>query len=92
MAIEHELRVQGLVAETDYTCDVAPVGERRSSPSQGAFQTDSLPEDIPSATATSAGEPGAAYTFMPHQRLAAGETTIRLVLMDNEVAVRWNYP
>ena len=92
VSTEHELRVQGLVANTDYTCDVAPVGEKRSVSSQGAFQTLSLPEDIPSATATSAGEPGAAYTFMPHQRLAAGETTIRLVLMDNEGAVRWYYP
>jgi|GEM_PF-3786768 len=90
-ATEHVLHVQGLVADTSYTCDVAPIADR-ATPSQGAFETDSLPDEIPSATAVSNGEPGAAYTFVPHQLLATGETTIRLVLMDNEGEVRWYYP
>ena len=91
-ALEHELRVQGLVAATGYTCDVAPVDADWTTPSQGSFTTSALPDSIPSATAVTTGDPIAAYTFMPHQRLADGETSIRLVLMDNQGEVRWYYP
>ncbi len=91
-ALEHELRLHGLVAETSYTCDVAPVDAKRATPSQGSFTTAALPDSIPSAAGVANGDPGAAYTFMPHQRLATGETSIRLVLMDNAGEVRWYYP
>lgn len=91
-AQEHVLRVQGLIAETDYSCVVAPVGEARSVPTNGTFTTGALPASIPSATAESNGTPGAAYTFMPHQRLVKGELSIRLILMDNDGLVRWYYP
>lgn len=91
-ALEHVLRVQGLVADTDYSCVVAPVDVADAAPSQGDFSTAALPDTLPTATAVTSGEPGAAYTLMPHQRLALEETTIRLVLTDNDGAVRWYYP
>jgi len=91
-ATEHVVAVQGLVAGTDYRCTVAPVGGDAASPSQGNFTTDALPADIPGASAVSDGTPGAAYTLVPHQRLTLDETTIRLVLFDNEGEVRWYYP
>ncbi len=91
-ATEHVLNVQGLVADADYTCVVAPVDVAEPAPSEGVFSTSSLPSSIPSATAVTSGEPGAAYTLMPHQRLILGETSIRLVLMDDDGEVRWYYP
>ncbi len=45
---------------------------------------DALPSTIPSASAVTDGTPGAAYTLVPHQRLALDEQSIRLVLFDNE--------
>lgn len=89
---EHILRVQGLIAETDYSCTVAPVGAPRSVPSTNTVSTSALPESVPSATAESNGTPAAAYTLMPHQRLSEGSLDILLVLMDNDGAVRWYYP
>lgn len=91
-ALEHVVRVQGLVAETDYTCTVAPVDVARAAPTQGTFRTGSLPPSMPSASAEASGTPAAAYTLMPHQRLSEGEMSIRLVLMDNDGAIRWYYP
>ncbi len=82
-ALEHVLRVQGLVADTGYSCVVAPVDVAQAAPSAGVFRTGTLPGTIPSASATTSGEPGAEYTLVPHQRL---------VLMDNDGAVRWYYP
>ena len=91
-AATHTLRLAGLVAETDYTCTIAPVGDRRTTPTTGSFTTGALPTAIPAATAAAAGTPGAAYTLMPHQRLSEGELSIRLIIMDNDGAVRWYYP
>jgi len=91
-ASEHVLRVQGLVAETDYSCVVAPVGATRAVPTEGGFRTDALPASVPAATGITTKTPGAAYTLMPHQRLSAGSLDILLVLMDNDGAVRWYYP
>ena len=91
-ATEHELRVQGLLAETAYTCAVASVGVSGATPSEGSFTTAALPGSIPSATAVTSGDPAGEYTLVPHQRLSLGEMTIRLVLMDNDGAVRWYYP
>ncbi len=91
-ALEHEVAVQGLAPEADYTCAVAPVDVALAAPSQGVFSTAALPESIPSASAATTGTPGAAYTLMPHQRLVLDEPSIRLVLMDNEGEVRWYYP
>ena len=88
----HELRLAGLVAETDYSCVVAPVDVDAPAPIPVAFTTDALPSSIPSAVGVASGEPGAAYTLMPHQRLMLDELSIRLVLMDNDGAVRWYYP
>ncbi len=90
-AVDHELRVQGLLAQTTYSCIVAPVDVARSTASEIDFTTAELPAAMPSATTESNGEPGAAYTLMPHQRLIDGELSIRLVLMDNDGALRWYY-
>lgn len=91
-ALEHEVRVRGLAADTDYTCVVAPVGVQGAVPSEGAVRTEALPSEIPGASAVTDGEPGAAYTLVPHQRLVLDEEDIRLVLYDNEGEVRWYYP
>jgi hypothetical protein len=92
LATEHVLRVQGLVASTAYTCDVAPVDVASPAPTTGSFTTAALPASIPSAVGVASGEPAAEYTLVPHQRLALEEMIIRLVLMDNAGEVRWYYP
>ncbi len=89
---EHVVRVQGLVASTDYTCDVAPVDVGSPAPTRGSFTTGALPANIPSATGEASGVPAAEYTLVPHQRLAHEEMTVRLVLLDNAGEVRWYYP
>ena len=91
-SLEHVLHVQGLVAETDYSCVVAPVDVDGAVPSEGVFSTGALPTTIPTASAATDGDPGAAYTLVPHQRLTLDETSIRLLLLDNSGEVRWYYP
>ena len=88
----HVVRVAGLAPDREYTCTVAPVDVQAPAPRDFRVTTEPLPSDIPSATAQAAGVPAAEYTLVPHQRLDAGETSIRLLLFDNEGVVRWYYP
>ncbi len=91
-AMAHTMRVAGLVAETDYTCDIAAIDVPLPSSTTVQITTGALPDEIPSATGESFGDPGAAYTLVPHQRFGEGDLNIRLVLMDNDGEVRWYYP
>ena len=94
-AVSHQVRINGLLADEDYTCAVALTSPR--APARTTTFTFTTPAAryraplMEVARDESLAMTGGDYTIFNHQRWCDGDTTQRLFIVDPEARVRWQY-
>lgn len=92
-ASRHELLLAGLLAETDYRCELRLLGEELETVALD-FRTEALPVGMPQMEVSypepAGGRPG--WTLFNHFRDGIDAVDHQLLVVDAEARVRWYYP
>lgn len=91
VAVAHEVRLSGLLADTEYTCRAAPVCPTSSArPATFPVQTGSLPDLVPDTIVTGTGEDVGGY-LLANASDDCDREWQRFVVFDRQGRARWVY-